>query len=166
MFEGGDAPPGRDYLPIDSAAQTGGKECEGILRALAAGGREGPAHVLVPAAGNQFSHSIARNPAVQLPQLAGYGIGKRQLGCRREALDAFAAVQDRGPGKLYENGFGKMWMPKHQLSLGQGGQLDLGGRRDGGVSGGGQLVDVHPAINPGTRVANHSTLYLGAELLG
>src|SRR5215217_9539454 len=129
MFEGGNTPPGRDYLPIDSAAQTGSKECEGILRALAAGGREGPAHILVPAARNQLSHSISRNSAVQLPHLAGYGIRKRQLGRRGEALDAFAAVQDGRPGKLYENGLGKMRMPKHQLSLGQGSQLDLGGGR-------------------------------------
>src|SRR3954468_14319075 len=135
MFERGDAPTGGDYLPIDSAAQAGGKECKGIMRALAAGGCEGPAHVLVPAAGNQFPHCITQDTAIQLPYLADDGIGKWQLGRRREPLDAFAAVQDGRAGKLYENGLGEVRMPKHQLSLGQGSKLDLGGGRDGGVPG-------------------------------
>ena len=91
---------------------------------------------------------------------------KGSSGAGREALDALAAGEHGGPGKADEDRLGEVRVPHHQLALRQGGELDLGGRREGGIGGRRELVHVHPAEHRGAGVAHDPPLHLGAELLG
>src|SRR5688572_21627967 len=58
-----------------------------------------------------------------------------------------------------------MWVTNHQLSLLQRRELRSGRRAQHRIARSGELVGIHPAEQPGTRIAHHPPMHLRAELL-
>src|SRR5829696_4760471 len=108
MLESGNSAPCRDYLAGDPTPEAGGEVGSSIGRSLAPGGRQCTTDVLFPPTLYESPDSIGRDPTIELPQLAGDGVGKRQLRCRREAFYPVPAVQHRRTGELHKDRLSEM----------------------------------------------------------
>ena len=110
------------------ATEAGGEEREGIGGALAACGEERSTYVGLAAPIYKVADGLGGDAAIQAAHLTHHGIGEGKLRGGRETLDPFPTIQNRRSGEFYEDRLGKMRVTKHQLTLGQSRQLDLGGR--------------------------------------
>ncbi len=86
-------------------------------------------HLRPFAPGYQVLHVVQRNPVVEAFESNSDGILERQLLPRREALDAIATTHHRRLGESDEDRLGEVWVPHHEITLGQARQFCFGGRR-------------------------------------
>src|SRR5262245_46759114 len=106
-------PADRDpHLRCNPAAEARLEESFDVRGTFASRCRQCTADVVFPPTGDQIPNHVGIDPPIEHAQLARHGVGKGQVGRRREALDSISSAHHGGPGEADEYRLSKMWMPK------------------------------------------------------